>query len=217
MTKCGKCGSHACHTGELEKRPSFCPMEDESYRKILDLTKELYQEDEDVKRLALNAARIEALGYGRWTRVEETIEFAKRCGFKKIGVAFCVGLQREARILIEVLERHGFEVFSVACKVGSIPKEDIGLKAKERVRPECYEAICNPIAQAMLLNRVGTELNIIFGLCVGHDSLFIKFSKAPVTCLVVKDRVLAHNPIGALYTAYSYYRHKLSLSDNKAS
>lgn len=31
-------------------------------------------------------------------------------------------------------------------------------------------------------------------------------SKAPVTVLVVKDRVLGHNPVAALYTAETYYR-----------
>lgn len=213
--RCGKCGVYACHTGELEKKPSFCPMESEEAKEIFELAKKLYVEDEEVRRLALNAARVEAVGYNKWTRIEETIEFAKRCGFKKIGVAFCIGLRREAKVLIEVLERHGFEVFSVACKAGSIPKESIGLDSKEKVEPERYEVLCNPIAQAMLLNEVGTELNIIFGLCVGHDSLFIRFSKALVTCLVVKDRVLAHNPIGAIYTAYSYYSQKLSPSADK--
>lgn len=47
------------------------------------------------------------------------------------------------------------------------------------------------------------------GLCVGHDCLFNRHSAAPVTTLVAKDRVLANNPAGALYTAGSYYR-KLS-------
>jgi len=40
------------------------------------------------------------------------------------------------------------------------------------------------------------------GLCVGHDMLFTRHSRAPVTTLVVKDRVLAHNPAGALYSGY---------------
>jgi uncharacterized metal-binding protein len=56
--------------------------------------------------------------------------------------------------------------------------------------------MCNPIAQAMIMNREKTELNIIVGLCVGHDSTFIR-SEAPVTVLVAKDRVLCHNPAGA--------------------
>jgi uncharacterized metal-binding protein len=66
--------------------------------------------------------------------------------------------------------------------------------------------MCNPISQAELLNRAGTELNVIMGLCVGHDSLFTKHSKGLVTTLVTKDRVLAHNPVGALHLADTYYR-----------
>ena len=60
--------------------------------------------------------------------------------------------------------------------------------------------------QAEILNSQGTELNIMVGLCVGHDSLFYMNSKAPVTTLVVKDRVLANNPAGALYAAGSFYK-----------
>ena len=59
--------------------------------------------------------------------------------------------------------------------------------------------------QAQLLNEAGTELNIVMGLCVGHDSLFYKHAKAVTTTLVVKDRVLVHNPVMALYTAEGYY------------
>ena len=159
--------------------------------------------------MALNAARVEAKGYLKWTRVEETIEFARRCGFKKLGVAFCVGVRKEAKILVDILEKNGFEVCSVICKTGSIPKEELDLKKDEKIIPDRYEVICNPIAQAMLLNEENTDLNILFGLCVGHDTLFIMHSKAPVTCLAVKDRVLAHNPMGAIYTSHHYYRKKL--------
>ena len=69
--------------------------------------------------------------------------------------------------------------------------------------------MCNPIHQAKRLNAEGTELNIIMGLCVGHDCLFTKYSEAPVTTLVAKDRVLGHNPVAALYTADSYYKRLL--------
>lgn len=68
--------------------------------------------------------------------------------------------------------------------------------------------MCNPIAQALILNRVGTELNIVLGLCVGHDTLFIMYSKAPVTYLAVKDRVTGHNPLAAIY-ARNYFRARL--------
>lgn len=64
--------------------------------------------------------------------------------------------------------------------------------------------------QARILNDAGCDLNVIVGLCVGHDTLFMRHAEAPVTYLVVKDRVLAHNPAAALYTKGSYYKRLLS-------
>lgn len=165
--------------------------------------------DETTREIARVSAIVEATGYTRWNRVEETIEFAHRLGYRKLGLAFCVGLREEARILSRILEANGFEVVSVACKTGSIPKEELGLADSEKVRPGNYEAMCNPIGQARVMNEAGTDLNIVFGLCVGHDSLFIKESKAMVTCLVAKDRALAHNPIGGIYCAWGYYRDRM--------
>ncbi len=200
MVKCGECSVFACYTGELEKAPKFCPMK--NMADVISRAMEKY-EDPLIKAIASNSAAVEADGYLKLCRVEETIEFAKRCGLKKIGVAFCIGLRKEARVLVNILKKHGFEVYSVVCKAGSIPKEKMNLK---KIKIDRYEAMCNPIAQAMLLNEMKTDLNIIFGLCVGHDSLFAMHSKAPVTCLVVKDRVLAHNPIGAVYYSHQYYK-----------
>jgi uncharacterized metal-binding protein len=54
-------------------------------------------------------------------------------------------------------------------------------------------------------------MNLVVGLCVGHDMLFTKRSEAPVTTFVVKDRVLAHNPVGAIYSGY-YLEHRFGLS-----
>jgi uncharacterized metal-binding protein len=183
-------------------------MNDAEIQDIYKASIEDYLSDDWIRILALNAARVESCGYLRWTRIEETIEFAKRCGFKKLGMAFCIGLRDEAKILADILERHGFEVFSVMCKTGSIAKEEIGLRKEEKIRPEEFEAICNPVAQAKILNTAATDFNLILGLCVGHDTLFIMHSKAPVTCIAVKDRVLAHNPLGAIYAKH-YLRRRL--------
>jgi len=161
------------------------------------------------RRISQEAAIVEATGYRKWSRVEETMEFANRIGAKKLGIAYCIGLRREAAILARIYENNGFDVVSVCCKAGSIPKEEVGLNDQDKIRPGTYEAVCNPIGQAEVLNAEETCLNVIVGLCVGHDSLFMKCSKAFVTCLVAKDRVLAHNPVGALYTSESYYRKKL--------
>ena len=135
------------------------------------------------------------------------MSFARRIGVTHLGIATCAGLLREARLAQEIFEAQGFVVDAVCCKVGSIPKEEIGVADEEKIRPGQYEALCSPIGQAMLLNEAGTGLNVVIGLCVGHDSLFFMHSKAPATVLVVKDRVLGHNPVAALYTSHSYYHH----------
>jgi uncharacterized metal-binding protein len=138
-------------------------------------------------------------------RIQETYEFAKKMGFKKIGIAFCSGLQREASVLTKILEAQGFDVVSIVCKTGGTPKEHIGIRDQEKIRIREFESMCSPIAQAMVLNEEHTDFNILLGLCVGHDSLFLKYADAFSTVLVVKDRVLGHNPVAALYTAESYY------------
>ena len=203
--QCATCGVQACSAEPGSKTvPRFCPAEKEE--DILSAVRKTYAGDEETQRLALAAARVEAEGYCRWPRVQEVMEFARKLGVEMLGVATCVGLIREARLLHDILEANGFTVFSVCCKVGSIPKEEVGLADAEKVRPGQFEALCNPVAQARLLNEAGTGLNIVVGLCVGHDSLFFRNSVAPVTVLVAKDRVTGHNPVAALYTSHSYYR-----------
>jgi len=137
-------------------------------------------------------------------RIQELIEFARKMGYKKLGLAFCGGLHSEAAIVHKILEDHGFEVVSVVCKVGGIDKAAIGITAAERVKAGKFESMCNPIAQAKVLNAAATDFNILLGLCVGHDSLFIKYSDAMVSVFAVKDRVMAHNPLGAIYNYNSY-------------
>jgi uncharacterized metal-binding protein len=138
-------------------------------------------------------------------RIQELIEFSRKMGYRKLGLAFCGGLHHEADIASRILEDHGFEVVSVVCKVGGVDKGAIGVGPAERVRIGAFEPMCNPIAQAEILNAAGTDFNILLGLCVGHDSLFIKYSKPMVTVFAVKDRVLGHNPLAAIYTYDSYY------------
>jgi uncharacterized metal-binding protein len=140
-------------------------------------------------------------------RIEEIIMFAQKCNYHKLGIAFCTGLEYEAKLLTRILESHGFEVVSVRCKVGAVPKEKIGVLPEEKIGgPEKWESMCNPISQAMILNAENVDLAIMLGLCVGHDTLFIKYCQRPVTVLAVKDRVTGHNPLAALYLSSSYYR-----------
>ena len=140
------------------------------------------------------------------TRIVEICEFAKKMGYDRLGLAFCVGLAREARLVTDILESHGFEVVSVLCKAGRTSKELIGLEESEKIFQGAEEAMCNPVYQAKLLDHEKSQFNILLGLCVGHDSLFFKYSKAPTTVLAVKDRVTGHNPLAAIYLSESYYR-----------
>jgi len=144
------------------------------------------------------------------SRLEETMEFARRMGYRRLGVAYCGGVQFEASLLVPILENRGFEVISVQCKCGSVPKENLGIKDKEKVSPGHFEAMCHPIAQAEILNAYQTDLNILVCLCVGHDSLFLKHSQAPCTVLAAKDRVYGHAPLMAVYQSKSYHRRVLS-------
>jgi len=141
-------------------------------------------------------------------RIVEIVEFARRMGYQKLGLAFCIGLRKDAAIVQEIFETNGFAAVSVACKAGAVPKSEMGLAPSEQVDPAVtHESMCNPVFQAEALNVMGTDFNILLGLCVGHDSLFFKYAKAPCTVLAVKDRVLGHNPLVAIQQYDGYYRY----------
>jgi uncharacterized metal-binding protein len=216
--QCALCGVdlRACFAKE-GKGPAFCPTLHRTGEARRALKK---YHDPRTKRFARAASLQEAECYVERganpnvlkpvkTRVEEIIEFSRKMDYKKIGVAFCGGLFSEARTLVRILEKHGFEVLSACCKVGGVPKEFLGLKDTEKVRIGSYETMCNPITQAEIFNAAKTDFNVLVGLCVGHDSLFFKHAKALSTVLVAKDRVLGHNPVAALYGVKVYFQRLL--------
>ncbi len=201
---CIDCAVTNCNTMD-KVYPDFC-LTTHMNEEAMEETMSCYREEVNQK-IAVASAEVEHEGYCRLTRVEEIIEFARKMEVKKIGIATCVGLIRESRTLAKILRAHGFEVYGVGCKVGAVPKTEIGIPK------ECTEVgtnMCNPILQAKLLNAAKTDLNVVVGLCVGHDSLFYKYSEAITTTAVTKDRVLGHNPVAALYTSESYYKKLLT-------
>ncbi len=212
--QCAICSakSRACRSPE-GKGPSFCPTQNR--KETIEPTLSEYRKPE-IEEFARVASVQEAECYANRhikpyvfhpvkPRVQEICEFAHKMGYQRIGIAFCAGLHQEAATLHKILTAQGFEVVSVICKVGCTPKEMLGIRDEEKIHIGEFEPMCSPIVQARLLNQERSELNILVGLCVGHDSLFFKYSDAPVTVLVAKDRVLAHNPAGALYTSSTYY------------
>jgi len=215
---CAKCNipgrKKACLAEEDGRGPDFCPTL--NHPDIVTEVTKTYHTPE-VSEFARLASVQEAECYANRgpgpyvmqpskSRVQEIVEFAGKIEARKLGMAFCVGVHKEAGMLADVLEGHGFKVVSVACKAGAVPKEEIGIKDGEKVRIGTFETMCNPILQAELLNREDTDLNILLGLCVGHDALFLKHAKAFCTVLAAKDRVTGHNPMAALYTMHTYYQ-----------
>ncbi len=172
----------------------------------------------EVREFARQASIQEAEGYCnrekgyKWLRpvkprIVEIIEFARRMNYQKVALVFCVGLRREASIVNEIFEAQGLEVISIVCKVGKVPKEALGLSDDQKIAPGSYESMCNPILQALIAKHHKSQFNVLLGLCVGHDSLFFRYAEAPSTVLAVKDRLLGHNPLAAVYEYDSYYRY----------
>jgi uncharacterized metal-binding protein len=194
--------------------PHYCPSD--PHAALIEGAFKKYQNTDEEGRLARTAAKVEGLCYQpipgsdavnpRWTRIEDTMALAKLMGYQKIGIATCIGLLDETARLTDILKAQGLTAYSACCKAGSFDKLDLPLDETDKVRPGTFESACNPVAQALILNHEQMDMNIIMGLCVGHDMLFNKYSEAPVTTLVVKDRVTGHNPVSVLYGQNFYYK-----------
>ena len=194
---CANCEAHSCYTQGVN---------------CTHFTEEqvLASYTDEEKHIMEAAAYVEGTFYSNITRLQETAEFAKAMGYHKLGMGFCIGLSQEASYIAKFFQQEGFEFYSVCCKNCSVGKDKLGLKQLKEELP--HEAMCNPKIQAQLLGEKGVELYLSCGLCVGHDAIFNQNCSGPVTTLVVKDRLLAHNPLGAIYSRY--WRKKLGILKN---
>ncbi len=216
---CGRCpipNTEKYCRSEKGKGPADCPSM--HHKKLAE--KSLAETPADELEFARQAAIQECAGYNRGEsgnyadltplkpRIVELVEFARRMGYKKLGMIFCGGLMKEAAITQEILETNGFTVVSAMCKAGRVPKSAYGLTREQQLDvTKEKESACNPKFQALLVNEAKVDFNVLLGLCVGHDSLAIKHLKAPTTVLAVKDRLLGNNPLAAIYMYDGYYRY----------
>jgi uncharacterized metal-binding protein len=138
---------------------------------------------------------------GKLCRLAELVSFCLEMKYERVGIAFCIELLKQAEIVTAVLRRF-FEVFPVCCQVVSsqgkevLPEDRAGaaqIRPPGRIR-------CNPVAQAEILNRADTDLNVMLGLSLGADCLFTQESRAPVTTLFVKDKSVEDDPICIAYS-----------------
>jgi len=211
--QCNDCPGGACwphDPADVMKGPDYCALK--NYPDLIEKAKEIYLKEGIDREIQLQGARLEGMSSSTppggteinmtLTRIEEAIMFCKMMGWKKVGFAHCIGMIGEAMELSTIFKARGFETYQICCKVGAIEKSEIGIAEDEKVRMLTFETICNNIAQALIFNEVGTDINFILGLCMGHDIAFTMHSKAPVSTLIVKDRRTGNNPAVALYTAY---------------
>jgi len=216
--QCAKCVDRKC-TREgwtREQLPEFCPMKhkqdviDTAWKKYKDPKEQKFYQNSTIteQRAYMNIrGRVIAVR----PRILEILKFADMMGWKKLGVAFCTGLGEEARRIVEIFESAGLDVYSVCCKCGNVDKTEWGIAGEDKIhalrgQPDKFEAGCNPIIQAEILASEDVDLNIIVGLCIGHDIQFTWHAKGPVTTLIIKDRVTGHNPAASLTSNYHHPR-----------
>jgi uncharacterized metal-binding protein len=120
-------------------------------------------------------------------RIDEIIEFAREAGITRIGLANCITFEKEAKYLEVLLREEGFIVTRANCKLGRMPNEEI--------LPGYSGISCNPAGQAKTMEESGTEMNLVMGLCLGHDMVFNAHSRVLTTTLIVKDRKLKHHTL----------------------
>lgn len=156
--------------------------------KIDENGKEKYKEIylNDFHQMMKNSAEVVREGEGKLNRLNEFILFCKKMGWKKIGISHCIASKEQGELLTDYLKKNNFEVFRCGCKVYEINKDEINILTKVLGKKEFS---CNPCAQADILNRAGTEVNILLGPCIGHDMIIQQRSKAPCTTLLIKDRI----------------------------
>jgi len=189
---CANCVDRTCFTGK-GKMPEGCPEKNR-------------RESRSQESMSGFVEFVAQTRKKHITRINEVIEYARFMQMEKIGIASCIGLHDELRVVNKMFKKAGFHTASVMCKTGSIDKKSVGVPSRFRMTSQTGyvigRAACNPVAQAMVLNREKTDLNCILGLCVGHDSIFMKYAEAPTAALIAKDRSNGHNPAAVLYNFY---------------
>lgn len=148
-----------------------------------------YGEHESQRIVQAAAELVDAGRAGTLSRLQELIEFSGKMRYRKVGLAYCYGMEREARFVKEAFLRGGVPMISVSCTVGGLSQNALNRES------EIPNVSCNPIGQAKQLEAEGADFVVLMGICLGHDILLQRNLNVDFTTLVVKDRVFAHDPI----------------------
>jgi len=153
---------------------------------------ETYHLPDNQKIIQAAAVLVDHGRAGTLSRLQEIIEFSKEMNFKRIGLAYCYGMEKDATMIAKILRETGFKTIPVSCTTGGFKQSEVNDNSTIK------SVSCNPLAQAAQLNSESVDLTITMGLCLGHDIIFTKNIESYTTTLLVKDRVHNHNPIEAL-------------------
>ena len=177
---CTKCNDKRCL-----KQQSSCNRESFTKSEVIDQ----YQELANSEIIQVAAQLVDNGRAGTLSRVEEIVEFANLMNYKKLGLAYCYGMEQHAKAMETILTDKGFKVSAVSCSVG-------GLNQSEVNSASCIHKVsCNPLGQAKQLNAENVDLTLVIGICLGHDILLNRNLKMDFTTLVVKDRKNNHAPL----------------------
>ena len=176
---CLLCQGKSCRT------TVSCGAEKFSKESVLDK----YHQKDESSIVQAAALLVDGGRAGELSRINELIEFVKAMTYKKVGLAYCYGMEKEAGMVRDMLLEQNIPCVGVSCTAGAMSQREVNSLS------ELSGVSCNPISQAQQMMKDNVDLSVAIGLCMGHDILFQKEFKGDQTTLVVKDRVYNHNPL----------------------
>ena len=176
--ECAKCPGPVCNSPGWDKGPENCPIKIKP-EVIKKATEKCFSPE--FQEFAKMASLQEGSGYMRLphapkgpapvkSRVEEIMEFSRKMGYKRLGVAFCGGVAFEAGMLVPILEKRGFEVVSVSCKCGSVQKEDLDIKGSGPLGVDIEVDKSKDWVDAIVGGRVQLDLSEKFTFSLRGDA-----------------------------------------------
>lgn len=186
LLTCASCTKVACAVFDKNNMPTNCPS---LHTNLVEESTNSFSK-EPYESVAYHSARVSIDATSRMSRLAETLDFIKRSGYKNIGLAFCKMVKSDADYVAKLLRKEGYTVNSVICRVGSVSNELLEHEGENLIGAKGYVSMCNPVGQSIALEEAGCDFNIVLGLCVGHDTMFLQHTKTPCTVLGVKDKKL---------------------------
>jgi len=181
--ECTICKSKSCRTLESCGNESFARDE------VL----EAYHAGDAQETVQAAARLVDGGRSGSLSRLEEIAEYALDRSWKKVGLAYCYGMESDAGLVSKYLRGRGLRVEAVSCTTGALAQDEMNEAS------DIHKVGCDPLGQAEQIKAASVDMVVEMGLCLGHDMLFHSgIGALPSTTLVTKDRTTVHDPLRAI-------------------